>query len=110
MKVKNLRYLGLLGFLGLLGIYTQNSGFFGFFGFFSFFAMSERPDERLAENTYKAGFNAFVVALAGLSLLITALSMRSGLVLIGLFIAGIFMAVILTFVISFMVLERGIGK
>lgn len=101
-----MRFLGFLGFLGLLGFFTKNYGFFGFFGFFAFFAATKRQDERLTENTYKAGFYAFVAALLGLSLLVTAISMRAPLALFSLIIAGAYIAVILTFVISFMLLEK----
>lgn len=105
--MNKMRLLGLLGFLGLLGIYTKNYGFFGFFGFFSFFGVSKVQDERLEANTYRAGFYSFVVALIGLSILITGISMQAGLALQSLILAAVFIAVIVTFVISFMVLEKG---
>lgn len=105
MKNK-IKLLGLLGFLGLLGIPTKNYGFFGFFGFFSFFAATSKPDERLETNTYRAGFNSFVVALIGLSVLITSISMQSGIALMSIIIAATYIATILAFVISFMVLEK----
>lgn len=104
--MNKMRLLGLLGFLGLLGLWTKNYGFFGFFGFFSFFAAGAKSDERVVTNTYRAGFNSFVVALIGLSVLITGLSMQTGLALMSLIIAAVFIATIVTFVVSFMVLDR----
>ena len=104
--MNKLKFLGFLGFLGLLGVYTNNYGFFGFFGFFSFFGITSKPDERLTENTYRAGFNSFVVALIGLSVLITALSMQGGLALMSLIIAAAYILTIVTFVVSFMILEK----
>ncbi|MBW2982750.1 DUF3796 domain-containing protein [Candidatus Woesearchaeota archaeon] len=106
-KMTRYKYLGFLGLLGLLGIATDNAGFFGFFGFFSFFAVTAKPDERLAENTHKAGFTGFVVGLIGLSLLVTALAMDAARETIALITAGAFIAVILAFVISFMRYEKG---
>ena len=107
MKNKNnIKFLGFLGFLGLLGIYTGNAGFYGFFGFFFFFPVAAKSDERLAENTYRSGFNAFIVALLGLSTMITGLSMESSINTIALIIAGTFIIMLFTFVISFMVFER----
>lgn len=110
MKAYYLKFMGFLGFLGLLGFATENYGFFGFFGFFSFFAAAGRPDERLAANAYKAGFNGFMVAMLGLSALVTALSMDGGLALLSLMLAAVFAAVIVTFVVSMIVLERSPKK
>lgn len=110
MNGKNMKWLGLLGLLGLLGFATHNYGFFGFFGFFAFFAAAQRSDERLEINAYKAGFNSFVVSLIGLALLITALSMQTGLALVSIIIAIVFIAAILTYVLSMLVLEKKGGK
>lgn len=104
--MNKMKLLGFLGFLGLIGIPTHNYGFFGFFGFFSFFAAAQKSDERMSQNAYKAGFNAFVVSLIGLSFLITALSMNTGIALWSIILAAAFIVSILTFVISFIVLER----
>ncbi|MFW5746574.1 MAG: DUF3796 domain-containing protein [Nanoarchaeota archaeon] len=106
MRKHNLKLLGFLGLLGLLGFTTKNYGFFGFFGFFSFFAATAHPDERLRMNTYKAGFYAFVVALIGLSTIITAFSLNVGMALTSLLIAAAYVATLLTFVISFVIAER----
>lgn len=108
--MNKIKLLGFLGFLGLIGIPTKNYGFFGFFGFFSFFAAHKNSDERLSLNSYKAGFYAFIVALIGLSTLITAFSMNSGIALFSIILAVTFIAVILTFVISLGMLEKGVGK
>ena len=105
-KMRNMRFFGFFGLMGLLGIVLDNPGFFGFFGFFSFFVASSRQDERLELNTYKAGFNAFVVALIGLSFLATSLAINLGINAVSLIIAGTFIATLLTFVISFMVYEK----
>lgn len=105
-----IKWLGLLGILGALGFITHNYGFFGFFGFFSFFAAHQKSDERLTKNAYKAGFYSFIVALIGLSILITALSLKTGLVISAIILAIIFITTILTYVISLMLLETGGDK
>ena len=105
---KKIRFLGFLGFLGLLGIYTKNYGFFGFFGFFSFFAAASKSDERLSGNAYKAGFYSFVISLIGLSFLVTALSLQTGIALMSLIIATVFLLTIVTFVASFILAEKGV--
>ncbi|MGM5483745.1 MAG: DUF3796 domain-containing protein [Nanobdellota archaeon] len=104
--MNKIKLLGFLGFLGLLGIWTKNYGFFGFFGFFSFFAATSKQDERLNINVYKAGFNGFVASLIGISLLVTAHSMETGLVFIAIITAVIFIIMILIFVISLILYEK----
>lgn len=104
--MNKIKLLGFLGFLGLLGVWTKNYGFFGFFGFFSFFAATAKQDERLKINAYRAGFNSFIAALIGLSVLITGLSMDIGMALFSIITAAAFIATILTFVISLIVLEK----
>ena len=106
MGANSIRFLGFLGFLGLLGIYTGNYGFFGFFGFFSFFAASVKNDERLEKNVYKAGFYSFIVSLIGINTIIVGLSIDAGLALISIIAAAAFISVILTFVVSFRVLDK----
>ncbi|MFO7710656.1 MAG: DUF3796 domain-containing protein [Candidatus Woesearchaeota archaeon] len=100
------RLFGLFGFLGLLGLFTDNPGLFGFFGFFAFFAIGAPSDERLAQNAYKAGFNGFVAALLGLSVLITAHLMLDNHSTIALITAAVFVVTIVTFVISMAIFER----
>lgn len=100
------RLLGLLGLLGFLGILTKNYGFFGFFGFFSFFGAKAKNDERLLYNKYKAGFLSFIVGLIGLSAIIVGLSLKTGISVIALITAAAFIAMLITFLISFLILDR----
>ncbi|MGM5484958.1 MAG: DUF3796 domain-containing protein [Nanobdellota archaeon] len=104
--MKKIRVLGLLGLLGFLGLFTGNYGFFGFFGFFSFFAAAKVSDERLTHNVYRSGFNSFVVSLIGLSLLITAHSMRQSMEVLAIITASVFVAMIIAFVLSMNIYER----
>ncbi|MGM5488660.1 MAG: DUF3796 domain-containing protein [Nanobdellota archaeon] len=104
--MNKIRLFGLFGFLGLLGLVTENPGLFGFFGFFAFFAIGAPTDERLAQNAYRSGFNAFIASLLGLSCLITAHLMLDNQSTIALLTAAAFVVTILTFAISMAVFER----
>lgn len=105
LKKNPIQLLGLLGLFGLLGLVTGNTGFYGFFGFFAFFAAIGRSDEMLRQNLARAGFNAFVVSMIGVSTAIAVLTILRTLEVAALFFAGIFIAQILTFVISFNIYE-----
>ena len=76
---RSLKYFGFLGFLGLLGLITGNPGYYGLFNFFGLWGLSnhlskQKVDELLISNTARAGRNAFVVSMVGLSLTIAVLS------------------------------------
>lgn len=106
MKKSPLMYLSFLGLLGLLGFITGNYGFFGFFGFFGFLVFSRiTNDERLRINIAKAGLNGFIISLAGLVLLIVAISIWGMQDFIAIIIAATFVITVLTFVISFMIYD-----
>ena len=106
---RRLKYLGFLGFLGLLGLFTGNLAFYGFFNFFGFWGLSNRKqksDELLKSNTARAGLNAFVVSLVGLSLTIAILSFFKTLEAAEISIAVVFTAQLLTFIFSFNYYEK----
>ncbi|RQD83070.1 MAG: DUF3796 domain-containing protein [Methanocalculus sp. MSAO_Arc2] len=101
LKKNPIRLLGLLGFLGLLGLVTGNAGFYGYFGFFAFFAAIGKSDEMLHINLARAGYNAFIVSILGVSAAMAILAITRSLEIAALFFAGIFIAQIGTFLISF---------
>ncbi len=107
MQKNPLRFLGLLGLLGLVGLITGNAGFYGFFGFFGFFGLArETDDEMLRHNLARAGLNAFIVSLVGVSLAIAIVSLTKSPEAAAVCIAVIFIAQISTFVISFNLYEK----
>ncbi|MDD5127508.1 MAG: DUF3796 domain-containing protein [Dehalococcoidales bacterium] len=106
-----LKYLGFLGFLGLLGLFTGIPGFYGFFNFFGLWGLSnhlakQKSDELLASNTARAGRNAFVVSMVGLSLTIAALAFFKTLEVAGTSVAVVFTAQLLTFIFSLTYYEK----
>ena len=106
---RRLKYLGFLGFLGLLGLFTGNLAFYGFFNFFGFWGLSNRQqksDELLKSNTAKAGLNAFVISMVGLSLTIAILSFFKPLEAAAISIAVVFTAQLLTFIFSLNYYEK----
>ena len=105
---RRLRYFGFLGFLGLLGLITGHPSFYGLFNFFGLWALSskQKNDELLKSNTAKAGRNAFVISMAGLSLTIAILSFFKTLEAAEIAIAVVFTAQLLTFIFSFNYYEK----
>jgi len=106
-----LNYLGFLGFLGLLGLFTGNPSFYGFFNFFGLWGLSnhlskQKSDELLISNVAKAGLNAFVVSMVGLSLTIAVLSIFKTLEAAAISITGVFTAQLLVFIFSFSRYEK----
>ena len=107
MKKNPLRFLALLGLLGFLAFFTDNHGYLGYFGFFAFFSFYDAKfDEMLQHNLARAGLNAFIVSMVGVTVSIAVLSIAQTLAVAGVCLAVVFVAQILTFVISLTVYEK----
>ncbi|GEM_PF-3805432 len=98
-------FLSILAVLGLLGFITGNYGFFGFFGFLGFLGL-EKEDERLHYNRGRAAYNALIVSIASLAVIIAAVSIWDIAGHLRTAIGLVFAAQILTYSLSLVYYER----